>query len=126
MGRLVVVVVDEPTTKFAGLVSGELAVAGIAPTMASLVSRDPSLRVISYPVLVSNGIVFNASREPFDDVRVRKAIAAAIDRKRIIDAALAGYATPAYGAAPPDNPLALAVQAPSTSAADSLLRRRLE
>ena len=40
IARLVVAVVDEPTTKFAGLVSGELAVAGIAPTMASLVSRD--------------------------------------------------------------------------------------
>ncbi len=119
--QLVVAVVDEPTTKFAGLVSGELAVAGIAPTMAALAARDPSLRVVSYPVLLSNGIVFNASRAPFDDVRVRKAISAAIDRKRIIDAALAGYATPAYGAVPPDNPLALAPAAPSVGAADSLL-----
>ena len=40
MRRLVVAVVDEATTKFAGLVSGELHTAGIAPTMASLVERD--------------------------------------------------------------------------------------
>ncbi|HEX6630611.1 MAG TPA: ABC transporter substrate-binding protein, partial [Gemmatimonadaceae bacterium] len=55
--RLVVAVVDEATTKFAGLVSGELDLAGIAPTMASLVSRDPSLRVLTYPVLFSTGIL---------------------------------------------------------------------
>ena len=119
--RLVVAVVDEPTTKFAGLVSGELAIAGIAPTMASLVSRDRSLKVVSYPVLFSNGIIFNASRPPFDDVHVRKAIAAAIDRSRIIDAALAGFATPAFGPVPPDNPLAIPVSSPSAAAADSLL-----
>lgn len=118
--RLVVAVVDEPTTKFAGLVSGELAVAGIAPTMASLVSRDPSLRVVSYPVLFANAIIFNTTRPPFDDARVRKAISAAIDRRRIIDAALAGYATPAYGPVSPDNPLALPVDSVRAVTADSL------
>ena len=118
--RLVVAVVDEPTTKFAGLVSGELAIAGIAPTMADLVERDPSLRVVSYPVLFSNAVIFNAAKPPFDDVRVRQAVSAGIDRKRIIDAALAGFATPADGAVPPDNPLAITFPAPG-DVSDSLL-----
>ena len=118
--RLVVAVVDEPTTKFAGLVSGELAIAGIAPTMAALAARDPSLRVVSYPVLFSNAVIFNASRPPFDDLRVRQAVSAGVDRRRIIDAALAGFATPATGAVPPDNPLSLEFPG-AADVSDSLL-----
>jgi peptide/nickel transport system substrate-binding protein len=119
---VVIVVVDEATTKFAGLASGDLDVAGIAPSMASLVRRDPSLRVIEYPVLFSVGLVFNTHRRPFDDPRVRHAIDLAIDRPRILSAALAGYGTPATGPVPPDNPLALdAAPQHDVRRADSLL-----
>ena len=119
---VVIVVVDEATTKFAGLASGDLDVAGIAPSMASLVRRDPSLRVIDYPVLFTVGLVFNTHRPPFDDPRVRHAIDLAIDRKRILSAALAGYGTPAAGPVPPDNPLALEAEPEhDPHRADSLL-----
>jgi peptide/nickel transport system substrate-binding protein len=105
--ELVVAVVDEPTTKFAGLAAGELDFAGISAAMADLARRDPMIEVLDYPVLFSTGIVFNAHRPPFDDARVRRAISLAVDRSRIVSAALAGFGTPASGPVPPENPLAL-------------------
>jgi peptide/nickel transport system substrate-binding protein len=121
-GGLVVAVVDEATTKFAGLSSGDLDVAGISPTMASLARRDPSLRVVEYPILFSTGIVFNVHRPPFNDVRVRRAIDLSIDRERIVNVALAGFGKPAYGPVPPESPLSASVASkPSPATADSLL-----
>jgi peptide/nickel transport system substrate-binding protein len=105
--RLVVAVVDEASTKFAGLVSHELDLAGISPSMAQLAAADPALRVVDYPVLVVYGVIFNAHRRPFDDARVRRAVALAIERDRIIEAALAGFAMPASGPVSPDHPFAL-------------------
>ena len=120
--RLVIAVVDEATTKFAGLVSGSLDVAGISPAMAELARRDDAVRVIEYPLLFSVAVILNPSRPPFDDVRVREAFSMSIDRQRIVDVALAGYGTPAGGPVPDAHPLADAV-APrrDTARADSLL-----
>ncbi|MGI9076100.1 MAG: ABC transporter substrate-binding protein [Gemmatimonadaceae bacterium] len=119
--RLVIAVVDEATTKFAGLVGGELEVAGIAPGIAQLVEEDPSLRVLDYPVLFSTGLVFNTTRPPFDDPRARKAISLSVNRDRIISAALAGYATAASGPVPPGHPYSAAsFTTRDTMLADSL------
>jgi peptide/nickel transport system substrate-binding protein len=122
IAQLVIAVVDEPTTKFAGLASGDLDFAGIAPTMAALAQRDPTIRVVDYPVLLSTALVLNVHRPPFDDPRVRHAVDVALDRERIVAAALAGYGTPAWGPVPPESPLALAVhRVRDPGAADSLL-----
>src|SRR5262249_13015782 len=114
---LVVAVVDEPTTKFAGLASGELDVAGISPAMAPLARRDPSMRVVEYPILFTTGLVFNVHKPPFDDVRVRRAISLSIDRSRIVAAALAGFGVPASGPVPPESPFVL----PGTPVRDTAL-----
>lgn len=122
---LVVAVVDEAATKFAGLVSGELDLAGVSPSMAQLVARDPTLDLLSPPVLFSTVLAFNTTRPPFDDMRVRQAISAAIDRTRLVHAAVAGFGVPAAHAIPPGLPVSLPAKehtvAPNPSRTDSLL-----
>ena len=122
LGGVVVAVVDEAPTTVAGLSRGDLDVAGISPTMAALARRDPSLRVVEYPILFSTGIVFNVHRPPFDDARVRRAIHLSIDRERIVNVALAGFGKPAFGPVPPESPLAASIASrPDPQKADSLL-----
>lgn len=120
---LAIAIIDEPTTKLAGLVSGDLDLAGIAPTMAAQAARDETLRVLSYPVLFTHALVFNTTRAPFDDGRVRRAFSLAIDRRRLLDLALAGQGSVADGPVSPGHPLAAkrTNARVDTTRADSLL-----
>lgn len=99
--RLVIAVVDEPTTKLAALAAGELDFAGINPAHARFVARNPALAVLDYPLLFTYTIVFNTRRLPFSDVDVRRAVRAAIDRQAIVDGYLFGFGTPAIDPIPP-------------------------
>jgi peptide/nickel transport system substrate-binding protein len=107
-GRLVVAVVDEPTTKFAGLVSGELDAAAVAPDRGRAPGARPGGARAQLPRRVLHG-----ARVQHHPPAVRRrarasAVDLAVDPRRVGDAALAGYGTPADGAVPPDNPLAAA------------------
>jgi peptide/nickel transport system substrate-binding protein len=102
--RFIVVVVDEPTTKLAALTSGELDFAGIQPAHAEFVRRDSNLAVISFPLLWTEGILFNARRPPFDRVAVRRRVSEAIDRRELVDGYIYGFGTPAAGPVPPTAP----------------------
>jgi peptide/nickel transport system substrate-binding protein len=101
LDRFVVVVIDEPSTKLAALMAGEVDFAGIQPAHAAFVRRDPALTLLEYPMLLSYGMVFNTRRAPFDDRTVRLAAALVVDRREIVDGYLYGFGTPAYGPVPP-------------------------
>jgi peptide/nickel transport system substrate-binding protein len=116
LDRFIVVVVDEPTTKLAALTSGELDFAGIQPAHAEFVQRDPNLRVLTYPLLMTYGIVFNTRQPPFDQVRTRLAVSEAIDRSELVQGYIYGFGTPAFGPVPPTAPSYLAVQPVSRGA----------
>ena len=104
LDRFIVVVVDEPTTKLAALTAGELDMAGIQPAHATFVERDPSLAVVTYPLMLTYGIVLNTRRPPFDALAVRRAVSRSLDRKEIVDGYLYGFGRPATGPVPPDVP----------------------
>ncbi len=53
-----------------------------------------------------NWLAFNLERKPLSDVKVRKAIATAIDKKFITKALMGGFATVADGPIVPSSPLA--------------------
>jgi len=128
LDRFIVVVVDEPTTKLAALVSGELDFAGIQPAHAAFVRRDPSLQVLSYPLLMTYGIVFNTRRPPFDRLPLRLALDRAIDRNELVAGYAYGFGTPADGPVPPSVPhyLPAATPAAPASAPDRSGRVRFE
>lgn len=104
LARFIVVVVDEPTTKLAALVAGEIDFAGINAAHASFVRRHPELAVIDYPLILPYGLAFNTRRAPFDDRNVRLAAALAIDRQEIVDGYLFGFGAVAEGPVPPALP----------------------
>ena len=102
--RFVVVVVDEPTTKLAALTAGEIDFAGIQPAHAAFVRKNPELALLDYPEIFPVGIVLNTRRPPFDDPRLRLAVALALDRREIVEGYLYGFGAAADGPVPPDVP----------------------
>jgi peptide/nickel transport system substrate-binding protein len=104
LDRFIVVVVDEPTTKLAALTSGELDFAGIQPAHAEFVRQDTNLAVVSFPLLWTESIVFNARRPPFNRREVRQRVSDAIDRQELVDGYIYGFGTPATGPVPPTAP----------------------
>jgi peptide/nickel transport system substrate-binding protein len=112
LDRFVVVVVDEPATKLAALVDGELDFAGIQPAHATFVRRDPDLVLLDYPTLLAYAVVFNTRQAPFAEARVRRALSLGIDRQALVDGYLFGYGVPASSPVPPGIPGAVAPAPP--------------
>jgi peptide/nickel transport system substrate-binding protein len=98
--------IGDPTAAFAAMMAGDLDAYPNFPAPENLVQfeSDPRFAVIVGSTEGETILGINNAKEPFDDVKVREAIAHAIDRQAIIDGAMFGYGTPIGTHFAPHNP----------------------
>ncbi len=98
--------ISDPTAAFAAMMAGDVDAFPVFPAPENLAqfAADPRFQVIVGSTEGETVLAMNNAREPFDDIRVREAVAHAIDRQAIIDGAMFGYGTPIGSHFAPHNP----------------------
>jgi glutathione transport system substrate-binding protein len=67
---------------------------------AEILKGKPDLEVVAAPSIVLRYLSMNTQQKPFDNPKIRQAIAYAINKEALAKVAFNGYATPAEGVAP--------------------------
>ena len=84
---LVFAITPDASVRWAKLQKGECHVMPYPnPADLDAIRKDPNVQVLEQPGLNVGYLAYNTQKKPFDDVRVRKAMNMAIDKKAIIDA----------------------------------------
>ncbi|MDE2857413.1 MAG: ABC transporter substrate-binding protein [Chloroflexota bacterium] len=93
-----ITVIQEEAAREAALLGGEVDfVTSVAPQSVQALQDNPDVNMLVSPALAYKYIGLNLKREPFDDARVRQAIAYAINRDDLCAAGDFGLCTPLYG-----------------------------
>jgi peptide/nickel transport system substrate-binding protein len=99
------VVVPDPTTRALELRKGsaDMAINALTPDTVLTLQREPSLEVERAPGTIVAYLAFNLRDPILKNVKVRQALAFALDRKPIIEYLLRGQAQPAASILPPQS-----------------------
>lgn len=85
----------DPAAQLAALRAGDVdLVAEMPAEIAAALRTDPALRVVSQPQDLVQILAINTARAPFTEVRVRQALAYAVNREQIIALVSYGFASP--------------------------------
>lgn len=104
--RIVFRIVPEASTLLTELITGGVHVdVPLGPDQVETVRQTSGLTLHSFPGRTVYYIGWNNARPPFDDARVRRAMALAVDRQQIIDALLFGHGSIAISTIPPWHPI---------------------
>lgn len=96
LSKVTIRFISDPAAQVAALLSGDVDVFPRVAAARSLAQfkADPRFNVLVGGSKAKTIVGINEKKKPLDDVRVRRAILAAIDRKAMIDGAVDGFGTP--------------------------------
>lgn len=87
--------ISDPAAQVAALLAGDVdAFPRVTPRSVAQFKDNPKFQLVVSGSRAKTILAINNKKKPLDDVRVRRAIAAAIDRKAVIQAAGDGYGAP--------------------------------
>jgi dipeptide transport system substrate-binding protein len=99
---LVYAITPDASVRYAKLKAGECHVMPYPnPADLAAMEKDPTINLMKQEGLNIGYWAFNTEKKPFDDVRVRRALSMAVDKKAIVDAVFLGSGVPAVNPIPP-------------------------
>ncbi len=103
--RVIFRAIPENATRLTALKGGEVDLMDdLDPDAASQVSSDGNLELLKRPSFNVGYIAFNNTKKPFDNPKVRQALAHAVNKQALIDAFYGGNAIPAVNLLAPSLP----------------------
>ncbi|MCP4754733.1 MAG: ABC transporter substrate-binding protein [Proteobacteria bacterium] len=98
-----ITIIPDPSIQLANLRANKIDAMGVDKSQYGLVKRDRNLHVTVVPQNHVFGFTFNHTSAPMKDIRVRKAVSHAIDRRALIVGTQFGLARLASGMYPEDH-----------------------
>jgi peptide/nickel transport system substrate-binding protein len=96
-------IIPDPAAAAAALLAGDVQAFPVFPSYETIAQfqADPRFKVVIGTTEGETVMGMNNRKPPFDNIKVRQAIAHAIDRKTLIDGAMFGFGTPIGSFFPP-------------------------
>lgn len=99
-------IIPDPAAATAALLAGDVQAFPVFPSYETIAQfqADPRFKVVIGTTEGETVMGMNNKKPPFDNVKVRQAIAHAVDRKTVIDGTMFGFGTPIGSFFPPHHP----------------------